>query len=133
MSGVKSFNEYQVLADVFESGKGWIGDGVLGVLLFAVFDELATEKTHVGIGFFPVILVTVRTLERLVRGVEGVARGVGSEKTFAALHVVEECLLALHRHRWIAIGAGAAEVSGRVEHHRVELGEILRREKGAVL
>ena len=107
-------------------------------LLRAVDDQFPAEHLRVGIGLVTELAVAPGA-ELLRVGVHGFASvkrvggRVGADETLAALDCVEERLLTGRRHRRLAVGAPGQQVAARVEHERVELREILRAEKAAVL
>ena len=114
-------------------GRNPLAGAVAANLSPAVADELGAQETNIGVGLIAVIGKTRGALHGLVIGMEGIGSGVRAYEALTRLHVVEESLLTGHGHRRVLVAAFGAEVAGGVEHHRVELGQVLRRELRAVL
>jgi len=79
------------------------------------------------------VLETLRPLQGLIIGMESVRGGMRADETLPSPHEIEEGLLARQGHRGLLVGARGAEVPGGVEHHRVELRQILWRKLRTIL
>src|SRR5262245_42295734 len=71
-------------------------------------------------------------VESVARAVERVACGMSTDKCFAGLNGVEECLFAFGSHRWVTIAARVGQITGRVEEKGVVLGKVLPSEHAAI-
>src|SRR5205814_1021726 len=75
----------------------------------------------------------VRVRFRCLVRMKGVRRRVNTDEAFTVFNGVHECSFAGWCHRRISVLACGSQIAAGVKHEGVELREIFRREKAAVL